>query len=138
MRRKEVATVVDGPRLSRELNIWETIGISVALMAPSMAANINPQGTVSSVGRSVPLAFVLATVGVLLVSWTFVRLCQRFHHSGSVYGFVGATLGPKAGVVAGWALLGTYLFYGVVTSMAAGIFGSTFLAAIGVWTNPPA
>ena len=138
VRRKEVATVVDGPRLSRELNIWETIGISVALMAPSMAANINPQGTVSSVGRSVPLAFVLATVGVLLVSWTFVRLCQRFHHSGSVYGFVGATLGPKAGVVAGWALLGTYLFYGVVTSMAAGIFGSTFLAAIGVWTNPPA
>ncbi len=127
----------DGPRLSRELNIWETIGISVALMAPSMAANINPQGTVGSVGRAVPLAFALATVGVLLVSWTFVRLCQRFHHSGSVYGFVGATLGPRAGVVAGWGLLGTYVFYGVVTSMATGIFGSTFLDAVGIWNNPP-
>jgi amino acid transporter len=126
-----------GQKLSRELNIWETIGISVALMAPSMAANINPQGTVGSVGRAVPLAFALATVGVLLVSWTFVRLCQRFHHSGSVYGFVGATLGPKAGVVAGWGLLGTYTFYGVVTSMAAGIFGSAFLNAVGIWPNPP-
>ena len=31
--------------LRRELNIWQAIGISVALMAPSMAANINPQGT---------------------------------------------------------------------------------------------
>jgi amino acid transporter len=126
-----------GPRLSRELNIWETIGISVALMAPSMAANINPQGTVGSVGRAVPLAFALATVGVLLVSWTFVRLCQRFHHSGSVYGFVGATLGPKAGVVAGWGLLGTYTFYGVVTSMASGLFGSAFLDAVGIWKDPP-
>ena len=125
------------PTFRRELNIWETIGISVALMAPSMAANINPQGTAGSVGRAVPLAFALATVGVLLISWTFVRLCQRFHHSGSVYGFVGATLGPRAGVVAGWALLGTYTFYGVVTSMAAGIFGSTFLDDVGLWNHPP-
>jgi len=70
-----------GAKLRRELNIWETIGISVALMAPSMAANINPQGTAKTVGRAVPLAFVLATVGVLLVSWTFVQLCRRFHHS---------------------------------------------------------
>ena len=33
----------------RELNIWEAVGISVALMAPSMAANINPQGVIGSV-----------------------------------------------------------------------------------------
>jgi hypothetical protein len=32
------------PGLRRGLNIWEAIGISVALMAPSTAANINPQG----------------------------------------------------------------------------------------------
>jgi amino acid transporter len=125
------------PQLRRELNVWEAVGISVALMAPSMAANINPQATVKSVGRAVPLAFALATVGVLLVSWTFVRLCRRFHHSGSVYGFVGATLGPRAGVVAGWGLLGTYTCYGVVTSMATGIFGTTFLASTGLWAHPP-
>src|SRR3954462_9976144 len=128
---------VGGARLRRELNIWETIGISVALMAPSMAANINPQGTVGVVGRAIPLTFVLATVGVLLVAWTFVRLSQRFHHSGSVYGFVGATIGPRAGVVSGWGLVGTYTFYGVVTSMAAGRIFSAFLTGIGVWTNPP-
>lgn len=124
-------------RLRRELNVWEAIGISVALMAPSMAANINPQGTAQTVGRAVPLAFALATVGVLLVAYTFVRLCQRYNHAGSVYAFVGATLGPHAGVVAGWALMGTYIFYGVVTSMAAGIFGTAFLDAVGIWNHPP-
>jgi amino acid transporter len=119
------------------LSIWEAVGISVALMAPSMAANINPQGTVGQVGRAVPLAFVLATVGVLLVSYGIVRLCQYYNHAGSVFGFVGVTLGPRAGVLAGWTLIGTYTFYACVTSAAAGIFGSDFLDRIGVWNNPP-
>ena len=80
----------------------------------------------------VPLAFLLATVGVLLVAYTFVRLTQQFHHAGSVYGFVGATIGPRAGVFSGFALLGTYIFYALVTSMAAGIFGAAFLQAVGI------
>lgn len=126
-----------GPRLSRTLSVWQAVGLSVALMAPSMAANINPQGTVASAGRAVPLAFLLASVAVLLVAYGFVRLCQYFHHAGSVYAFVGATLGPRSGVVAGWGLLGTYTFYGVVTSSATGIFGTAFLQEIGVWPHPP-
>ncbi len=128
----------EGAHLRRELSVWEAIAISLALMAPSMAANINPQGAVATVGRAVPLAFALTTIGVLLVAYTFVRLCQRFHHAGSVYGFVGATLGSRAGVIAGWALLGTYIFFGVVTSTAAGIFGATFLDSLGIWTHQPA
>lgn len=135
----EVSTtgIAEGPRLRRELRLWEAVGISLALMAPSMAANINPQGTAGSVGRAVPLAFALATVGVLLIAWTFVRLTRRFNHAGSVYGFVGASLGPRAGVISGWALMGTYTFYGVVTSTAAGIFGAEFLDSLGIWTNQP-
>ena len=129
--------VAGQPKLRRNLNVWEAIGISVALMAPSMAASINPQGTATTIGRATPVAFALAFAGVLLVAYTFVRLTQRFHHSGSVYGFVGATLGPSAGVISGWALAGTYTFYGMVTSMAGGRFASNFLNAIGVWKNPP-
>src|SRR6185437_17146291 len=94
--------------LRRTLNVWQAVGLSVALMAPSMAANINPQGVVPSVGRAVPLAFLLAAIGVLLVSYGFVRLCQYYQHSGSVYAFVGATLGPRTGVVSGLALFATY------------------------------
>jgi amino acid transporter len=101
-----------------------------------MAANINPQGMVGSVGRAVPLAFLLAAIGVLLVSYTFVRLCQYYQHSGSVYAFVGATLGPRTGVVSGLALFGTYTFYGVVTSCASGWIGMAFLDEIGVVHNP--
>lgn len=126
-----------GPVLRRELSIWEAIGVSVALMAPSMAANINPQGTAGLVGRAVPLAFLIGTVAVLFIAYTFVRLSQRFNHSGSVYGFVGATLGPRSGAFSGWALAGTYIFYGAVTSMAAARFIVALLVESRIWPGAP-
>ncbi|HEX9041422.1 MAG TPA: APC family permease [Trebonia sp.] len=124
------------PGLRRSLSVWQAVGLSLALMAPSMAANINPQGAAGA-GRAVPLAFLIAAVGVLLVAYTFVRLCQYYQHAGSVYAFVGATLGPRTGVVAGWGLAGTYVFYAVTTAGAAGIFGAGLLDSLGVWTHQP-
>ncbi|WP_246258002.1 APC family permease [Amycolatopsis anabasis] len=125
------------PGLHRSLSVWQAVGLSVALMAPSMAANINPQQTASAAGRAVPLAFLLSAIGVLLVAYGFVRLCQYHQHAGSVYAFVGSTLGPRAGVVSGIGLLGTYTFYAVVTCSAAGNLGTAFLTATGIWPNPP-
>jgi amino acid transporter len=123
--------------MRRDLNVWEAIGISVALMAPSFALNANPQGMIGAVGRSVPLAFLLATVGVLLIAYSFVRLCSYFNHAGSVYGLIGATLGPRAGAVAAWGLLFTYITYGLGTLCACGHFIAVFLDGTGIWHNPP-
>ncbi len=129
-------TAATAPGLKRSLSVWQAVGLSLALMAPSMAANINPQGAIGA-GRAVPLAFLIAAVGVLFVAYTFARLCQYYRHSGSVYAFVGATLGPRAGVVAGWGLAGTYVFYAVTTAAAAGIFGTGLLDSLGLWKNQP-
>jgi amino acid transporter len=123
--------------LRRSLSVWQAVGISVALMAPSMAANINPQGTAGLVGRATPLAFLLAAIAVLLIAYVFVRLCQYYRHAGSVYVFAGATLGSRAGAVAGLSLFGTYVFYALVTSSAAGVFGALFLDEMNVWNNQP-
>src|SRR5690348_15835120 len=123
--------------LRRKLSLWQAIGLSDALMAPSMAAIINPQFIVPFVGRAVPLAFLLAAVAVLLEASGFVRPCQHFNHAGPVYAFVGATLGPRTGVVAEVGLLGTYTFFAVGTASAAGRFCTAFLQSIGVWPAPP-
>ena len=39
------APVTTTSSLRRSLTVWQAVGLSVALMAPSTAANINPQGT---------------------------------------------------------------------------------------------
>lgn len=122
-----------GAGLRRNVPLIGAIGISIALMAPSMAASLTPQATGSIVGRAIPLAFVLATVGVLLIAYGFVRLSQHFHHAGSSYGFVGAMLGARAGAIAGWGLFGTYALFAAETTIACGIFIAAFLQQIGLW-----
>ena len=124
---------VTAPKLRRELSIWAVVGVSLAMLAPSASANIIPQGTASLIGRAVPLAILVGMCGSLLVAYGFIRLSQQFHHAGSVYGFVGGTLGPRAGVFSGLALLANYTLAAILTAMAAGRFGVDVLRALGMF-----
>lgn len=126
------------PELRRNLKLWQVIGLSVGLMAPSMAISINPQGAIAAVGRAIPLSFLISMVGALLVAYGFSRLSQHFHNSGSVLGLVGATLGPRAGVVAAWCLSGTYLLFALLTGVTAGIYGTLLAQAVGIVHGDPA
>jgi amino acid transporter len=85
-----------------------------------------------ALGRAAPLAFAVAALGVGLVAYGFVRLAGEFSHAGSVYAFVGNTLGPRPGFLAGWALLGTYLVFPPVSIMGVAIFGRAFLSTTGL------
>src|SRR4051794_8015840 len=104
-------------------------------MAPTAAMALNGVGPAGLIGRAVPLAFIFATIGILLVSYAFIRLSRYFNHAGSVYAFSGMTLGPQAGFFSGWALLGTYLAFTCASTAEAGAFGSSFLKGIDVWPS---
>jgi amino acid transporter len=124
-------------KLRKELRFWETIALSIGIMAPTAAMALNGTGVAAHVGSAVPLVFIFAAVAVGLVSFAFVRLARHFNHAGSVYAFSGATLGPQAGFFAGWALLGTYLAFTAASSSEVGLFGGAFLDGVGIWKNPP-
>ena len=112
---------------------WDAIAVAVAGMAPTMAMNLNPQEPAEHVGRVVPLVFALSTLVVLLVAWCFARLAREHPNAGSAYGYVAAILGPRAGLVAGWTLLGTYLGFAVVGLGAVGLFGANLLQRTNIW-----
>jgi amino acid transporter len=133
----ESAPVQDQPSggLRRELRFWETIALSIAIMAPTAAMALNGTTAATLIGRAVPLAFIFATVGVLLVSYAFIRLSRYFSSAGSVYAFSGVTLGPRAGFFAGWALLGTYLAFTVASTAEAGTFGVAFFKEADIIPN---
>jgi amino acid transporter len=125
-----------GTGLRRELRFWETIALSIGIMAPTAAMALNGVGVAANVGRAVPLLFIVATIGVFFVSYGFVRLSAHYAHAGSVYAFSGATLGPQAGFFAGWALLGTYLAFTAASASEIGLFFGNFLDGTGIWTDP--
>src|SRR6478736_1170896 len=121
--------------LFKGVGTWDAIAIAVAGMAPTMAMNLNPQEPAEHVGRVVPLVFALSTVVVLLVAWCFARLARDHPNAGSAYGFVAAILGPRAGLVAGWTLLGTYLCFAIVGLGAFGLFGASLLQRLDLWRD---
>ena len=120
------------PALRRVLRFTETASVSVGVMAPTLAMSVTGVAAASALGRAAPLAFAVAAVGVGLVAYGFVRLAGEFSHAGSVYAFVGNTLGPRPGFLAGWALLGTYLVFPPVSIMGIAVFGRAFLATTGL------
>src|SRR5215213_9252385 len=125
--------------LRRELRFWEAIALSIGIMAGSvpLRAMAAPGAMMpaSLVGRAVPLAFVFASVGILFVSYAFIRLTSYFNHAGSVYALSGVTLGPRAGFFSGWALLGTYLAFTAASTAEVGLFGQAFFDGTGIWPN---
>jgi amino acid transporter len=121
--------------LFKGVGTWGAIAVAVAGMAPTMAMNLNPQEPAEHVGRVVPLVFLLSTLVVLLVSWCFARLSNEHPNAGSAYGFVAAILGPRAGLVAGWTLLGTYLCFVIVGLAGVGLFGANLLQRLDLWRD---
>jgi amino acid transporter len=71
--------------LRRELRYWEAIALSIGIMAPTAAMALNSVAPAGLIGRAVPLAFIFATIGVLLVAYAFIRLSRYFSHAGSAF-----------------------------------------------------
>jgi amino acid transporter len=131
-------TAPERPRgtLRRELRVWEAFAISIGIMAPTAAMALNGVAPAGLVGRAVPLAFLFASIAIALVSYAFIRLTRYFNHAGSTYALAGATLGPRAGFFACWALLGTYSAFLAANFAEIGLFGQSFFSGIGIWDNP--
>ncbi len=122
------------PGLRRELRFWEAIALSIAIMAPTAAMALNGTAPAGLIGRAVPLAFIFATIGVLFVSYAFIRLAVLQPRRFGVR-VLGTTLGPRAGFFSGWALLGTYLAFTCASTAEAGTFGVAFLQGTNIWNS---
>ncbi len=118
--------------LKRELKVTDAAAFSIGLIGPVGGMALLGAGAAGYIGGAATLAFVFAIVGVGLVAYGFIKLSRYIAHTGSVYALVGVTLGPRAGFVAGWALLGAYVGIAVGSSIEFGLFGGEFLRGIGV------
>jgi len=123
--------------LRRQIGFLGTISLSVGVMAPTLAMSVTGAQASKLIGRAAPLAFAFAAIGVSFVAYGFVRLASHFSHAGSVYAFTGRSLGPRAGFLSGWALLGTYIVFPTVSIMGIAIFGQAFLRSTGIASSPP-
>ena len=115
---------------ARRFPLWVGLALSVATVGPTLAMAGNGQELVGTVGKAVPLVFVIGLVGVSLVGYSFMRLTRHLNHAGSAYALVGVTVGPRTGFFAGFAMLGAYLGFSIGTLTLTAVFANSFLAEL--------
>lgn len=122
--------------MRRNLGLLGAVAISLAVMGPSMAVSLNPQAIAEQVGPAVPTVFLLAAVPLALITFSFVVLTRRRGSAGSLFGFVGAEIGPRTGTAAGLWLVGCYVAAAAITALSFGIFTTTLVQELGVSATP--
>ncbi len=114
----------------QQLPLWVALALSVATVGPTLAMAGNGQGLIATVGKAVPLVFVIGLIGVALVGYSFVRLTRYLNHAGSAYALVGGTVGPRAGFFSGFAMLGAYVGFSIGTLALSAAFANAFIAEL--------
>jgi amino acid transporter len=126
-------------RLRRELGVMEAAALSISIMAPTAAMALNGSLSASYAGPATALAFLLAFVTIILVSYAFVQFAKTYATAGSVYRFNGTALGARIGFLSGWTLLFTYVTFTVASAAEVGLFFQTFMSTLGYslpWVIP--
>jgi amino acid transporter len=119
------------------LSFIETIGQSIANIAPTLTPALNISVVVALAGTGAWLSYVIATVGLFFVASNIGVLARRYPLAGSYFVYVGRTLGPLAGMLAGWSMGAAYLFTAIAVAISEHIFLSDMLRVLGLaWSTP--
>ena len=122
-------------QLHRKLGLLEAVGLSIALIAPTMGMAFNVSLAAQVAGPAAPLSFALGTGLVLVIALSFIAWCRRMSHAGSAYGFITVAFGKNWGFMAGWALLLSYIGFGAGASGLVGNFAEAAARTSG-WHGP--
>src|SRR5271155_4406924 len=104
---------------SASLSPSETLAQSVALIAPTGAPVMTIPLVFGLAGQGAAIAFLISTIGVLLVALNVNQFARMSSSPGSLYTYITDHMHPKWGVLAGWALLIAYV--GTASAVSAGV-----------------
>src|SRR6202046_5625995 len=120
---------------SRALGFPTVMAQSVALISPTMTAVLIIPLCFADSGQGTWLAYAFGTVMLLFVVFCLNQFAKRSAMPGSMYGYTAKGLGPRAGVMSGWALIWCYTFIGVAGLTGFSIFAAQLVASMGIHTT---
>jgi amino acid transporter len=100
------------------LSFPEILAQSIAGATPTAGAAASLPIAFASAGNGTWLTYVIATVGLFLVSLNINSFARRSASAGGLYIYVAQGLGSRAGILCGWSLTMGYL--GLAVALTAG------------------
>lgn len=122
--------------LVSRLNLPEAIALSLSVISPTITAAFNITLVVGAAGPAAPLTFAIGTVAMVLVAFSFMAFTHRVAHAGSAYAYIAHTFGSRAGFIAGWTLLLTYLGFATGFGALVGSFSAAALKGLSLDIGP--
>lgn len=92
------------------LSFPDILSQSVGTIAPSGTPGLVIPVVFATAGNGTWLAYIFATVALLIVAFQINVFAKRTATPGALYVYAGIGLGPLAGIISGWALLIGYVF----------------------------
>jgi amino acid transporter len=120
---------------SGALNLIETVGQSLAAIAPTLTPALNISVVAGLAGIGCWMSYFIGTLGVVIVAACVGVLASRHPEAGSYFVYIGRSFGPFAGALAGWSMISAYMFTAVAVTLSFAIFIGNFLGAFGVTLN---
>jgi amino acid transporter len=135
----EIADIKSRPQLrSGVLSLVETVGQSLAAIAPTLTPALNITVVAGLAGLGCWLSYFIGTLGVVIVAACVGVLASRHPESGSYFVYIGRSFGPLSGALAGWSMISAYMFTAVAVTLSFCIFLGDFLATFGINIGTPA
>src|SRR5580704_15485931 len=120
---------------SGALNLVETVGQSLAAIAPTLTPALNITVVAGLAGLGCWMSYFIGTLGVVIVAGSVGVLASRHPEAGSYFVYIGRSFGPLTGALAGWSMISAYMFTAVAVALSFAIFLGDFLAAFGFELN---
>ncbi len=114
------------------LSVWEVTAQSVANIAPTATPALVVPVIFGYTGNGTWVAYVFATIALVLVTLNINQFARRSASPGSLYTFVAQGMGPVGGVITGWSLVIAYLIIGGSVVAAFANYITVLAAAAGI------
>jgi amino acid transporter len=101
------------------LSFPETLSQSVANISPTLTPVVVVPLVFASAGQGTWLAYLIATIGLLLVGTNINQFTSRSASPGALYAFVTRGLGVSLGFLSGWCLILAYIMVGMAVMAGA-------------------
>jgi len=121
---------------SRCLSFSETLSQSVANISPTLTPVVIVPLVFASAGNGTWLAYLFATIGLVLVGLNINQFAQRSACPGSLYSFVTRGMGMSSGFISGWSLIVAYLCTGMAVLAGSVNYGLILLGMVHLQVHP--
>src|SRR6202167_5100663 len=122
--------------LVSRLRLPEALGLSLSVVSPTVTAAFNITLVVQATGPAAPLAFAIGMIATALGALSFIAFTHRVAHAGSAYAYIAHAFGSRAGFIAGWTLLLTYLGFATGFAALVGSFTGAALQGMTIQVGP--